>query len=127
MKTRWWTISAAVIGALMLMLGIGNLVDPDDTGPLYGQLLLLAVMATGAALIPLLYLALVCLIGYGLVLVRRNQPRGSKLVALGVLPGTVGIAFFWFPPAVAVGMLALVTSWAAFHSAEEPKHGVASS
>ena len=116
MKTRWWTISAAVIGALMLMLGIGNLVDPDDTGPLYGQLLLLAVMATGAALI-----------GYGLVLVRRNQPRGSKLVALGVLPGTVGIAFFWFPPAVAVGMLALVTSWAAFHSAEEPKHGVASS
>lgn len=106
MKTRWWTFSAAVIGVLMLMLGIGNLVDPDDTGPLYGQLILLAVMATGATMIV-----------YGLVLVRRNQVRGSKLVALGVLPGSVGIAFFWFPPAVAVGILALITSWAAFQSA----------
>ncbi|MDJ0923269.1 MAG: hypothetical protein QNJ77_01800 [Acidimicrobiia bacterium] len=106
--TQWWHGSAAVIGALMLMLGIGNLVDPDDTGPLYGQLILLAVVATGAALIV-----------YGLVLLRRNQPGGSKLVALGVLPGSVGIAFFWFPPAVAVGILALVTSWVAFRSVEE--------
>ena len=116
MKTRWWIASAAVIGTLMLMLGIGNLVDPDDPGPLYGQLILLAVMGTGAALIV-----------YGLVLVGRNQPRGGKLVALGVLPGSVGIAFFWFPPAVALGMLALITSWVAFHSEQEPKHGVASS
>ena len=106
MKTHWWSISAAVIGALMLMLGIGNLVDPDDNGPLYGQLILLAVMVTGAALIV-----------YGLVLVRRNQPRGSKLVALGVLPGSIGIAFFWFPPAVAFGTLALITSWVAFRAA----------
>jgi uncharacterized membrane protein HdeD (DUF308 family) len=108
MKTRWWIVSAAVIGALMLMLGIGNLVDPDDSGPLYGQLILLAVMATGATLIV-----------YGLVLVRGNQVRGSKFVALGVLPGSVGVAFFWFPPAVAVGVLALITSWAAFQSAEK--------
>lgn len=116
MKTRWWIVSAAVIGALMLMLGIGNLVDPDDTGPLYGQLILLSVMATGAALI-----------GYGLVRVSRNQSHGSKLVALGVLPGSIGIAFFWFPPAVAVGILALVTSWAAFQSADEPERRVAPS
>ena len=100
----------------MLMLDIGNLVDPDDAGPLYGQLILLAVMATGAALIV-----------YGLVLVRRNQPRGSKLVAFGVLPGSVGIAFFWFPPAVAVGILALITSWVAFQSAQKPEREVISS
>ena len=105
MKTRWWYISAIVIGVLMLMLGIGNLVDPDDTGPLYGQLILLAVMATGAVLV-----------ASGLVLVHRNQARGSKLVALGVLPGSIGIAFFWFPPAVAAGVLALFTSWVAFSS-----------
>ena len=116
MKTRWWNVSAAAIGALMLMLDIGNLVDPDDTGPLYGQLILFAVMTTGAALIV-----------YGHVLVRRSQPRGSMLVAVGVLPGSVGIAFFWFPPAVAVGILALVTSWAAFQSTKKPKRQVATS
>ena len=116
MKTRWWHVSAVVIGVLMLMLGIGNLVDPDDTGPLYGQLILLAVMATGALLV-----------GYGLVLVRRNQARGSKLVALGVLPGSIGLAFFWFLPAVAVGILALITSWVAFQSTEQLEQQVASS
>lgn len=116
MKTRWWIVSAAVIGALMLMLGIGTLVDRDDTGPLYGQLILLAVMATGATLIV-----------YGLVLIRRNQVRGSKLVALGVLPGSVGIAFFWFPPAVAVGILAIITSWTALRSAAKLESQIASS
>lgn len=108
MKTRWWHVSAAVIGALMLMLGIGDFVSPDNTGPLYGQLILLGVMATGAALIV-----------YGLILVRRSEVRGYKLVAVGVLPGSVGIAFFWFPPAVAVGILALITSWTAISSASK--------
>ena len=42
MKTRWWMTSSIVIGALMLMFGVGNLVDPDDNGPLYGQLIMLA-------------------------------------------------------------------------------------
>ena len=116
METHWWHVSAAVIGALMLMLGIGDLASPDNTGPLYGQLILLAVMATGAGLI-----------AYGLVLYRRNQPRGSKLVALGVLPGSVGIACFWFPPAVAVGILALITSWAAFRSAGDLERQTATS
>lgn len=116
MKTQWWNVSAIVIGVLMLMLGIGDLVSPDNTGPLYGQLILFAVMLTGAGLIV-----------SGLVLVRRNQPRGSKLVAVGVLPGSVGIAFFWFPPAVAVGILALITSWAAFRSGNAADSGVLAS
>jgi uncharacterized membrane protein HdeD (DUF308 family) len=108
MKTRWWHVSAIVIGVLMLMVGIGDFVSPDNTGPLYGQLILFAVMATGAALIV-----------YGLTLVRRHENRGGKFVAVGVLPGSVGIALFWFPPAVAVGILALITSWAAFSSSSE--------
>ncbi len=116
MKTRWWFVSAAVIGVLMLMLGIGNLVDPDDTGPLYGQLILLTVMATGAALVL-----------SGLILLRRNQVQGSRLVAVGVLPGSIGIAFFWFPPAVAIGILALVTSWAAYRSGSEVERQMAPS
>ncbi len=51
MQTRWWMISAGFIGASMLALGIGTLVDPDDNGTLYWQITLLAVMAAGAALI----------------------------------------------------------------------------
>ncbi len=116
MKTRWWMISAGVIGASMLALGIGTLVDPDDGGPIFWQLTLLAVMAAGAALIL-----------SGLVFVRRDQARGARFVALGVLPGTVGFALFWFPPAVAVGILALITSWAAFRSVGKFGHQIASS
>ncbi len=82
-------VTAGIVGLLMLMLGVGNLLDPDDNGPLYGQLILLAVMATGAGLI-----------AYGLVRLRRNEVRGAKFVSLGVLPGSVRIAFFWFAPAV---------------------------
>ena len=108
MKQRWWLASAMVIGVLMLMLGVGNLLNPDDTGPLFGQLVLLGVMATGAGLI-----------GFGLLERRRDPARGSKIVAIGVLPGIVGLAFFWFPPAVLVGILAIMTSWTAYRTGTE--------
>ena len=107
MKVRWWMVTAPAIGVLMVMLGIGNLVE-EDGGPLYGQLVLLAFMVTGAALIVT-----------GLVLQRRQPARASKLVALGVAPGAVGVAFFWFPPAAAVGILAIVTSWKALTTGRE--------
>lgn len=116
MKTRWWMISAGVIGASMLALGIGTLVDRDDHSSLFYQLAFFAGMAAGAALIL-----------SGLVLVGRNPVRGSRFVAVGVLPGMVGLAFFWFPPAVAVGVLAIITSWAAFRSGGKLKHQTASS
>lgn len=116
MKIRWWMVTAGIIGALMLMLGVGNLLDPEDTGPLYGKLGLLAVMATGAGLIV-----------YGMLLLRRDVIRGAKFVSLGVLPGSVGIAFFWFPPAVAIGVLAIVTSWMAFNTADKLEREVATS
>ena len=109
-------ISAGFIGASMLALGIGTLVDPDDNGTIYAQIILLAVMAAGAALIL-----------FGLVLVRQNQVRGARFVGVGVLPGIVGFALYWFPPAVAVGILALITSWAAFQSVGKFEHQTASS
>lgn len=104
---QWWLWSAAVIAVLMVMLGVGNLID-DDGGPLYGQIVFLAVLGGGAALI-----------AAGVVLRSTNPRRSGRLIALGVLPGSVGIAFFWFPPAVLVGILALVTSWAAFQSGSQ--------
>ena len=105
-KVRWWMVSAGIIGVLMLMLGIGNLIE-EDGGPLYGQLVLLGFMVAGAALIV-----------SGLAVGRRDRRTGGKLAGIGVLPGAVGVAFFWFPPAVLVGVLAIVTSWQAFRWAD---------
>jgi hypothetical protein len=110
-KVRWWMVSAAVIGVLMMMFGVGNLLDPDD-GPLYGRLILLAVMTIGAALIVT-----------GLTRLRRGDVTGGRLVAVGVLPGAIGVMFFWFPPALIAGVLAIVTAPAAagFRTRESQK------
>lgn len=116
MKIRWWMVSAAVVGVMMLSAGFGNLIDPDDDGPLYGKLVLLAFMGAGAALI----LA-------GMILLRLGRSRGARFVAVGVLPGSIGIAFFWFPPTVVVGVLAVATSWAAFRSERKAEPLMASS
>ena len=101
-ESRWWLWSAGLIAPLMIALGVGNLIE-DDGGPLYGQLLLAAVLITGAALI-----------AGGIWTRRSRRELGSKLVAFGVLPAASGVMFFWFPPAVAVGLLALASSAAAF-------------
>ena len=100
--SKWWIWSAGVIGLLMIALGVGNLFE-DDGGPLWGQIIFAAVLFAGAVLIATGIWA------------RRSRPRvGSRLVAAGVLPGVSGVALFWFPPAVAVGLLALASSIAAF-------------
>ena len=100
--SKWWTWSAGVIGLIMIAVGVGNLVE-DDGGPLWGQIVFAAVLIVGAVLIA------------SGIWARRSQPQlGSRLVAFGVLPGVSGVAFFWFPPAVAVGLLALGSSVAAF-------------
>lgn len=104
--SRWWLWSSGFIALMMVALGVGNLIE-DDGGPLYGQILFAAVLIGGAIAI-----------GVG-IRMRAGQPqRGSRLVAIGVLPGASGIAFFWFPPAVAVGALALASSIAAFRDAD---------
>ena len=105
-NARWWMWSAALVAVLMVVLGVGNLID-DDGGPLYGKLIFAAVLVGAAALVA---------VGVR----RRSSDRvaGNRLIGIGVLPGASGIALFWFPPAVAVGVLALVTSVAAFRDAK---------
>ena len=105
--SRWWIVSAALISALMVVLGVGNLVE-DDGGPLSGRIIFAAVLALGASLVVA-----------GLI-VRRSRPAlGAKLVAIGVLPGASGLAFFWFPPALVVGALAIATAVAAAKDSTE--------
>ena len=105
-NARWWMWSASLVAVLMVVLGVGNLID-DDGGPLYGKLIFAAVLVGAAALVA---------VGVR----RRSSDRvaGNRLIGIGVLPGASGIALFWFPPAVAVGVLALVTSVAAFRDAK---------
>ncbi|NND02474.1 MAG: hypothetical protein HKN91_06785 [Acidimicrobiia bacterium] len=105
-NSPWWVWSAALIAGLMVLLGVGNLID-DDGGPLFGQIILLAVMAGAATLVA--------------VGIRRrisDAKLGNRLIGLGVIPGVMGLALFWFPPAVAVGVLSIVTSVAAFRDAK---------
>lgn len=100
--SKWWIWSAGVIGLLMIALGVGNLIE-DDGGPLWGQIIFAAVLFAGAVLIA------------AGIWTRQSRPGlGSRLVAIGVLPGVSGVALFWFPPAVAVGLLALASSVAAY-------------
>lgn len=98
---KWWILSAGVIALLMIVLAVGNLIEGDG-GPLWGQIVFAVVLCAGAALVA------------SGIWARQSRPRlGSRLVAIGVLPGVSGVAFFWFPPAVAVGLLALASSIAA--------------
>ena len=100
--SKWWIWSAGTISLLMVALGVGNLVE-EDGGPLYGRLIFAAVLVAGAALI-----------ASGIWTRRTRRELGSRLVAIGVLPGVSGVALFWFPPAVAMGLLALASRVAAF-------------
>jgi len=105
--TKWWLWSAGLVAALMVMFGVGNIVE-DDGGPMLGRIIFAAVLIGGASLV---------------VAGMRTRPRrpgmGSRLVAAGVVPGAAGIALFWFPPAVAVGVLAVVTSVAAYRDSQQ--------
>lgn len=105
----WWVVVAALMAAMQVVFAIGNLVE-DDGGPLYGQLVLLAVMLTGAGLI-----------ASGITRRFRHRSGGSLLIAAGVLPSLLGISLVWFPPAVIYGLLALVVAYVAFRDASEER------
>ena len=101
----WWVVAAAVMAGLQAIFAIGNLIE-DDGGPLYGQVVLLAVAIGGTILV-----------GVGLAYRMRNRRVGSTLVAIGVLPSVLGILLFWFPPAVLYGLLAIAVVWFASRDA----------
>ena len=102
LKQGWWLIAAGFIGLAMAVFGIGNLLG-DDGGPLYGKIVAAAVAVTSAGLI------------FGGLAVRdRNEVRGRLMIGGGVLPGTLLVALFWFPPVAAVGVLSIFVAWSAF-------------
>lgn len=106
LKQKWWLFAAGFIGLAMAVLGIGNLLG-DDGGPLYGKIVAVAVAGIFAGLI------------FGGLAVRdRNEVRGSIMIGVGVLPATLLIGLFWFPPVAAVGLLAIFVAWRAFVDAD---------
>jgi len=108
-KKAWWVVVAGLMAAAQTLLGFGNLVE-DDGGPLYGQLVLLAITTAGAVLITV-----------GIVARSRNQTRGSTLIGVGVLPSGLGIVFFWFPPVFLYGVLAIVVVVLAFRDSSRDR------
>ncbi len=101
-KQKWWLFAAGLIGLAMAVFGIGNLLG-DDGGPLYGKIVAVAVAVAFAGLI------------FGGLGVREgNETRGSLMIGVGVLPGTLLVTLLWFPPVAAVGVLSIFVAWSAF-------------
>ncbi|MGI9648866.1 MAG: hypothetical protein ACR2OI_10130 [Acidimicrobiia bacterium] len=101
-KKSWWIYAAGLIGVAMVFFGVGNLFGGDD-GPLYGKIVAAAAAVGFAGLIMA-----------GLVIRESDQRKGSMLVGFGVLPATLLVTLFWFPPVAAVGLLAIFVAWRAF-------------
>jgi TctA family transporter len=100
-RWTWWMVVAVVIGVGELVLGIGNVVSflTDDRRDFVSAFVAF-LTATGAA----------ALVFGGMAIRRTNRPRGGAMVAVGMFPGCLAIVFFWFPPAVAVGLVSIVAT-----------------
>lgn len=112
MRWPWWSKVAASYAGMVPLLAIGNLVG-GDSGPRSGKLVAVGVAVAVAGVI---------LAGMRLRLVGRRR-LGSGLTALGVFPASCLIAFFWFPPVAALGVLALVVTATAAADAVEAESG----
>jgi len=97
LKQDWWVLAAPVLAAIAVFLGFGNMVT-DDGGPFWQRALAFAVTVAMASVVVV-----------GVALRRRGRALGSLLVGLAVLPGSVLIVFFWFPPVALVGILCAAT------------------
>ena len=104
-RRNWWVLVAGAMAAMQTAFGLTNLVE-DEGGAISGRLIAFAIMVAGAVLIVV-----------GIAARQRGRARGSVLVGVGVLPSAIGIAFLWFPPAVAYGILAMFVAWRAFKDA----------
>ncbi|HEX8770647.1 MAG TPA: hypothetical protein VF711_07760 [Acidimicrobiales bacterium] len=100
-RWKWWMVVAVVIGIGELVLGIGNVVSylTDDRRDFVSAFVAF-VAATSAA----------TLVFGGMAIRRTNRPRGSGVMAVGMFPGCLAVVFFWFPPAVAVGLVSMVAT-----------------
>jgi tryptophan-rich sensory protein len=60
----------------------------------------------------------------GLAVRERNEARGSLMIGVGVLPGTLLVTLFWFPPVAAVGVLSIFVAWIAFADAARQRRSM---
>src|SRR5688572_25258454 len=107
----WWLRAAVVYGAVVPLLGLGNLTGGDD-GPLAGKI---------AAFVVAVLVGVVIISGVRLRLVGRRRV-GSGLTAAGVAPACLLVMFFWFPPVAALGLLAMVVTVKATSDALDAAH-----
>lgn len=94
LAATWWQVGAGVIAAGAAVAAIGLIVD--DPGPIWKRLIGCTLLMAACSLV----------VG-GLLLRRRARDAGSTMVAAGITPGIAPVVFFWFPPAVAIGVFSI--------------------
>ncbi len=94
LAATWWQVGAGVIAAGSAAAAVGLIVD--DPGPIWKRLI-------GCTLL----LAACSLVVGGLIVRRRAREIGGAMVAVGITPGIAPIVFFWYTPAVAIGLFAI--------------------
>lgn len=97
-KWQWWMGVALVIGSAYLAFAAGNLSSSwwDEEASLASAV----ISATGG-------LAMAALAVGGVLLRRRGNRLGSIGVAISALPASGALMFWWFPPAILAGALAI--------------------
>ena len=101
-KERWWRMGAGIIAIAVAFFGMGNLFE-EDGGPLSGKIIAASVAVVLAGVLIA-----------GLVIRTKNTARGSYMIAIGALPGTILTLVVWFPPVALVGLLSIFVAWNAF-------------
>ena len=110
-RTDWWRIVAVPLSLVLVYAGVGNLIT-DTEGALFGRVAYVVVSVLGLGLVIA-----------GLLIRKKNRMVGSTMIAVGVMPGLPLIIMFWFPPALAIGILSAAVSLTAFidaPKAQEP-------
>ncbi len=88
---RWWRLAAGLIAATFIGVGIDDLVRVDEQD--IGSTIILSSLAA--------------VIIAGILVRRRHQRIGSRMIGVGVLPGSAAIILFWFPPFLLFGLLSI--------------------